>query len=110
MTKSLRERAEDAAQQVHTILGVDQDERPKEVADAIEKTIIKALLEERHRCADVAFQCCEEDKDKAHKVADEIRRENLFELFFSGGERIVHLGVRHGARLEPTVEDLLDSA
>jgi hypothetical protein len=76
MTKSLRERAEDAAQQVHTILGVDQDERPKEVADAIEKTIIKALLEERHRCADVAFQCCEEDKDKAHKVADEIRRVN----------------------------------
>ncbi len=76
MTKSLRERAEDAAQEVHKILGVSEEEHPQEVADAIEQTIIKALLEERHRCADVAFQCCEEDKDKAHKVAEEIRRVN----------------------------------
>lgn len=76
MTKSLRERAEEASQQVHSILGVSEDDHPLEVADAIEKTIIKALLEERHRCADVAFQCCEEDKDKAHKVSEEIRRVN----------------------------------
>ncbi|HJN25365.1 MAG TPA: hypothetical protein QGG18_06710 [Rhodospirillales bacterium] len=76
MTKSLRERAEDAAKQVHSILGVEEGGHPQEVADAIEKTIIKALLEERHRCADVAFQCCVEDKDKAHKIADEIRRVN----------------------------------
>ena len=76
MTKSLRERAEEATQQVQTILGVSAEEHSQEVADAIEKTIINALLEERHRCADVAFQCCEEDKDKAHKVAEEIRRVN----------------------------------
>ena len=76
MTKSLRERAEEASQQVPSILGVSEDDHPQEVADAIEKTIIKALLEERHRCADVAFQCCEEDKDKAHKVSEEIRRVN----------------------------------
>ena len=76
MTKSLRERAEEATQDVQKILGVSADEHPQEVADAIERTIIKALLEERHRCADLAFQCCEEDKDKAHKVAEEIRRVN----------------------------------
>jgi len=76
MTKSLRERAELATQEVHSILGVSLEGHSKEVADAIEQTIIKALLEERHRCADVAFQCCEEDQDKAHKVADEIRRIN----------------------------------
>jgi hypothetical protein len=76
MTKSLRDRAEEATQQVQSILGVSVDEHPKELADAIEKTIINALLEERHRCADVAFKCCEEDKDKAHKVSDEIRRVN----------------------------------
>ncbi len=76
MTKSLRERAEEATREVQKVLGVSAEDHPKEVADAIEQTIIKALLEERHRCADLAFQCCEEDKDKAHKVAEEIRRVN----------------------------------
>ena len=76
MTKSLRDRADEATRKVQKILGVSPEEHPKEVADAIEKTIIKALLEERHRCADVAFKCCEEDMDKAHKIADEIRRIN----------------------------------
>ena len=50
--------------------------KPKEIADAIEHTITLALLEERKRCADVAFKCCEEDMDKAHKVAEEINRVN----------------------------------
>lgn len=76
MTKSLRERAEAATQEVHTILGVSAGDHSKEVADAIEQTIIKALLEERHRCADVAMKCCEEDKDKAHHISEEIRRIN----------------------------------
>ncbi len=76
MTKSLRDRADEATRKVQDILGVSPDEHSKEVADAIEQTIIKALLEERHRCADVALKCCEEDMDKAHKVADEIRRVN----------------------------------
>ena len=76
MTKSLRERAEQATHEVQNILGVSAEDHPKEVADAIEQTIINALLEERHRCADVALKCCEEDQDKAHKIADEIRRVN----------------------------------
>jgi len=76
MTKSLRERAEAATQEVQSILGVSGEDHPKEIADAIEKTIISALLEERHRCADVAMRCCEEDQDKAHKLSEEIRRVN----------------------------------
>ncbi len=76
MTKSLRERAESATQKVHSILGVSPDDHSKEVADAIEQTIINALLEERHRCADVAFKCCGGDKDKAHQISEEIRRVN----------------------------------
>ena len=76
MTKSLRERAEETTAVVQEILGVSPDGASKEIADAIEQAIIKALLEERHRCADVAFTCCEEDKDKAHKIAEEIRRVN----------------------------------
>lgn len=76
MTKSLRERAEQASRDVQAILGVTSEDHSKELVDSIEQTIIKALLEERHRCADVAFQCCEEDQDKAHKIATEIRRVN----------------------------------
>ncbi len=73
--KSLRERADEVTQKVQEILGVSADSHPKEVADAVEKAIIAALLEERERCATVAYeQCCEEDMDKAHKVADEVRR------------------------------------
>ncbi len=75
MTKSLRDRAEAATLKVQEILGVTVDQHPKEIADAIEQTIINALLEERERCATVAFdECCEEDRDRAHKVADEVRR------------------------------------
>lgn len=76
MPKSLRERAETATKEVQNILGVTEDSHTKEVADALERTIINALLEERNRCADVAFQCCEEDQDKAHKIAEEIKRVN----------------------------------
>jgi hypothetical protein len=50
MTKSLRERAEQATQEVQGILGVSAEEHPKEIEDAIEQAIINALLEERHRC------------------------------------------------------------
>jgi len=76
MANSLRERAEAATKEVQDILGVSAEDHPKEIADAIEHTITLALLEERKRCADVAFKCCEEDMDKAHKVAEEINRVN----------------------------------
>jgi hypothetical protein len=76
MSKSLRERAEQATQEVQQILGLSAEEHPKEISDAIEKTIIHALLEERHRCADVAFEFLDGDKVKAKHVAEEIRRIN----------------------------------
>ncbi len=74
MSKSLRERADEATTKIQDILGVTADEHPKEISDAIERTIINALLEERERCATVAFECCNEDEDQAHKIAREIRR------------------------------------
>jgi hypothetical protein len=76
MTKSLRERAESATKEVQEILGVSADTHPKEIADALEKTITMALLEERNRCAQVAANCYGEDQDKAHKVAEEVNRIN----------------------------------
>ncbi len=74
MSRNLRERAEDTAKEVQNILGISNDEHPKEVADAIEKAIIKALVDERNYCADVAQAYCAKNEDKAHRVAEEIRK------------------------------------
>jgi len=76
MAESLRARAELATKEVQKILGVTANTHPKEVADAIERTITNALLEERRRCADVASKFYGEDKDKAHKIAEGVNRIN----------------------------------
>ncbi len=76
MAASLRERADAATKEVQDILGVTADTHPKEIADALERTIINALLEERQRCADVALKCCEDDKKKGEMIAEEINRIN----------------------------------
>ena len=73
MPKNLRERAETTAQQVLDILEISKSDHPKEVADAIEHAIIRALVEERGRCADLARECCAEDSVKAQMVAEKIR-------------------------------------
>ena len=76
MTKSLRERAEAATKEVQDILGVSADTHPKEIADAVERTIINALLEERRRCAEVALKYCGDDRKKGQTIAEEINRTN----------------------------------
>ena len=76
MTKSLRERAEAATKEVRDILGVSADTQPKEIADAIERAITNALLEERKRCTDVASKCCGDDREKGQTIAEEINRIN----------------------------------
>ncbi|PHQ68657.1 MAG: hypothetical protein COB93_10130 [Sneathiella sp.] len=73
MSKNLRERAEVTAQEVQEILGIAEDDRPKEVADAIEHAIIRALIEERYRCADMVHDHMEEDAQKAKYVSEKIR-------------------------------------
>ena len=52
------------------------DTYSKEIADAIERTIINALLEERKRCAEVALKCCEDDRKRGQTIAEEINRIN----------------------------------
>jgi len=74
MSKNLRERAEITAEEVQDILGVSPGDHSKEVADAVEHAIIRALIEERERCATIAQQCHEGDAQKAERVADEIRK------------------------------------
>lgn len=73
--KSLRERAQETSAKIQSILGINCAEHEQEVVKAIEQAIIDALLAERERCAAVAYnQVCAEDRDRAHKLADEIRR------------------------------------
>lgn len=73
--KSLRERAEDVTAKIQSILKVDCASHEEEVIRAVEQAIIDALLQERERCATVAYDhCCAEDRDRAHKVAEDIRR------------------------------------
>ncbi len=76
MTRSLRERAEAATKEVQELLGVSADTHPKETADALERTIINALLEERRRCANVALKCCGDDRETGQTIAEEINRTN----------------------------------
>lgn len=73
--KSLRQRAEEAKEKVQKILDVSCAGHDEEVVKAIEETIIEALLEERERCASVAYDhVCAEDRDRAHKLSEEIKR------------------------------------
>ena len=44
------------------------------MTETIKQAIIGALIEERVRCADVAYECCREDSEKAKIVAEEIRQ------------------------------------
>ena len=74
MSKNLRERAEDAAREVQHILSVSEDDHPKEVADALEHAIIRALIAERDRCAEIARQCHFDDERKAKEVSDQISK------------------------------------
>ncbi len=74
MKKNLRERAEETTRQIQEILGVSPDDHPKEIMEAVEHAIIRALIEERDRCADMALVGHEHDQAKAHKVAEEIRQ------------------------------------
>ena len=76
MTESFRERAEAATKEVQELLGVSADTNQKEIADAVERAIINALLEERHRCADVAIKYCGDDLKKGQNIAEEINRTN----------------------------------
>lgn len=48
----------------------------KRVAKIIERAMIDAYRDCTERCINVAVDCCEEDRDMAHKLADEIRRAN----------------------------------
>jgi len=72
---NFRNRAERATGAVGELLETGPDSaQAKVIADAIEKEIIEAVLEESERCVKIAHTCCLADLDKAHKIAEGIKR------------------------------------
>ncbi len=72
---SFRNRAEHAAGVIGGLLETSPNaDVAKAIADAVEKEIIEAVLDESHRCVQVAHTCCSADLDKAHKIAEGIKR------------------------------------
>jgi hypothetical protein len=72
---NFRNRAERAAGTIGSLLKASLDAaQVKAIADTIEREIIEAVLAESERCVKVARTCCSPDLDKAHKIAEEIKR------------------------------------
>ncbi len=74
---TLRSRAEEVTNAVVELLG---ESAAPEKSQAIVKIVEKALIESYRDCTErntrVAANCCAEDKDRAHKIAEEMRRAN----------------------------------
>jgi hypothetical protein len=51
-------------------------EQAGKIEAAIEKAVIRGLLEGQHRAVDAALQYPEADQDLAHKIATAIRKKN----------------------------------
>jgi hypothetical protein len=51
-------------------------EQAEKVEAAVEKAVIRGLLEGQHRAVDAALQYPEADQDLAHKIATAIRQKN----------------------------------
>uniref|UniRef100_A0A2A4ZA93 Uncharacterized protein n=1 Tax=OCS116 cluster bacterium TaxID=2030921 RepID=A0A2A4ZA93_9PROT len=66
-----------ATDKINAVLkgSLDKDQQ-KEIANLIERAVIKAILEGQHRAVDAALRCPEADQDVAHKIATEIRKKN----------------------------------
>ncbi|MDJ0610850.1 MAG: hypothetical protein QNJ67_17875 [Kiloniellales bacterium] len=74
---SFRSRSEAAAKAVFESLGTTPDEQhQKKVVAAIERAIVDAVAEANQHCTQVAIRCCSADKDMAHKIAAEIKRDH----------------------------------
>ena len=73
----LRQYVETATEGVFKALDTrPSDEQAAAVAAVIQEAVIKAALESRSKCVDVARECCTDHKDLAHKITEEIRLAN----------------------------------
>ena len=73
----LKQYVETATQGVFAALDTSpSEEQAKAVAALIQEAVIKAALESRSTCVDVAQECCSANQDLAHKITEEMRLAN----------------------------------
>lgn len=69
--------AQEAAREIGDLVGTSlTGEQAEKVEAAVEKAVIRGLLEGQHRAVDAALQYPEADQDLAHKIATAIRKKN----------------------------------
>ena len=72
---SITDRAETAVNEIAEAMGVTPSgDQAKDMNRIVQQAIIDAVLEERSRCTKAVDTVCSADRDLAHKIADEIRR------------------------------------
>ena len=73
----LKQYVETATEGVFSALDTSpSEEQAAAVAAVIEVAVIKATLESRSACVDVAQECCSGHQDLAHKITEEMRLAN----------------------------------
>ncbi len=76
-TMSLRSRAEEVTNAVVELLGTTvAPEKSQAIVKIVEKAMIDSYRDCTERNTHVAVACCQEDTDRAHKIAEEMRRAN----------------------------------
>lgn len=74
---TIRSIAQETAHEISELFATSlTDEQAGKIKVAVEKAVIRGLLEGQHRAVDAALQCPEADQDLAHKIATAIRRKN----------------------------------
>ena len=77
MPDRLRTISHEATRGINDLLGGQlTDDQSAKIDKIVEAAVIKGLLEGQHRAVDAALRCPEADQDMAHKIANEIRRQN----------------------------------
>lgn len=70
-------RAEKAAQNIFAVLAAEPDTAASdEVTAIIESVMAESYRDAAEHCKTAALRCCSEDRDLAHKIAEEIERRN----------------------------------
>ena len=75
--ETIRSIAHDAAREIGELAGTAlTEEQSDKIEAAVEKAVIRGLLEGQHRAVDAALRYPEADQDLAHKIATAIRQKN----------------------------------
>ncbi|MBT3558518.1 MAG: hypothetical protein HOC63_11575 [Rhodospirillales bacterium] len=77
MMIKLKSIAEETTESINSILVHSlTDEQAVQVADLVEKAVIRGLLEGQHRAVDAAKRCARHDEEEARRYSEAIRHEN----------------------------------